>query len=160
MPQVNHHMRICIAPFACPLKNGKENAKNFPYWNRLVELLKAEGHHVIQLAIHGDKFINAIEVAINKSYDELKIILKSCDTWMSVDTFFNHFAQLHEPTKRGIVLWGKSNPAHFGYNNNVNLFKNKSYFRPDQWRWWEYVDYNADAFVKPEVVMEALKNLA
>ena len=58
----------------------------------------------------------------------------------------------------GIVLFGQSDPAHFGYPTNINLLKDKKYLRKEQFLFWwhESVAFRADAFVGPEVVVKTL----
>jgi hypothetical protein len=61
--------------------------------------------------------------------------------------------------KKGIVLWSVSNPKIFGHPENINLVKDPKYQVPNQFGWWEFVDHNPEAFVEPQVVVDAVKQL-
>jgi hypothetical protein len=54
--------------------------------------------------------------------------------------------------------FGQSDPNIFGYPGNINLLKDRSYLRPEQFlHWWhETVFYKEDAFVSAETVTETL----
>jgi hypothetical protein len=60
--------------------------------------------------------------------------------------------------KQGIVLWSVSDPNIYGHPENINLLKDRSYLAKNQFLWWDFVEYNADAFVSPEEVIYNLHN--
>jgi hypothetical protein len=62
-----------------------------------------------------------------------------------------HFCWFHGV--KSIVLWGRSDPEIFGHPENINLLKDRQYLRPEQFRWWDDVEYSEDVFVSPEVVI-------
>jgi hypothetical protein len=74
---------------------------------------------------------------------------------MSCDSFFQHFCW--DLGKPGVVVFGQSDPNIFGHPENINLLKDRSYLRDKQFWIWEQAEYKEDAFVNPEVVLEALK---
>jgi ADP-heptose:LPS heptosyltransferase len=141
---------IIIAPYAQKLRNGKNNPKNYPWWPELISLINEP---IVQIGIEGE--IQLVEdFRKNLPLNELKSLVLECRTWISVDSFFQHFAwDLNKP---GIVLWGQSDPLIFGHPENTNLLKDRKYLREKQFWWWEQCDYNAEAFVKPEEIIKYL----
>jgi len=45
---------ILISPYSRPLRNGKNNPKNFPYWREVVDLLKTK-NDIVQIGVEGEK---------------------------------------------------------------------------------------------------------
>jgi ADP-heptose:LPS heptosyltransferase len=142
---------IIIAPYAQKLRTGKENPKNYPYWETLIEKI---GEPVIQVGVEGEKQL-VEDFRKNLSVDELCALLKECRTWIGVDSFFQHLAW--RENKKGIVLWGPSDPVIFGHPENINLLKDRSHLVENQFIWWEAHEHRNDRFVKPQVVLEYLK---
>lgn len=149
-------MRIIISPYSQKLR-GKltENPKNYPWWPELIQLL--QGNELIQVGVGDEPRLIGCAHEFNLSYPKLKELLLSCDLFFSVDNFFPHFA--HHYGKHGVVLWGPSNPEIFGYSQNLNLYKDKSYFRPDQFGLWESCERIEEAFVSPTKVFEAFSSI-
>jgi hypothetical protein len=142
---------IIISPYAKKLRNGKNNPKNYPWWPELISLIKHDT--IIQVGVEGETQL-VEEFRTNLSLDELKSLVLECRTWISVDSFFQHFAwDLNKP---GIVLWGQSDPNIFGHPENINLLKDRKYLREKQFWWWEQCDYIEEAFVKPEEIIKHL----
>lgn len=159
-------MKVLISPFAQLLRNGKENPKNFPYWNELIYRLIDRGIDVIQIGSLKDTRINykevpphdhmgSFEFKQNLKLKEIANLLKECDTWVSVDSFLQHLNQCWV-RKRGIVIFSQSDPRIFGYPTNNNLLKNRTYLREKQFWLWEQCEYNKDAFVTAEEVYKAI----
>lgn len=141
---------ILISPHARPLRNGQPNPKNYPFWSELTSLIP---YPMIQVGAKGES-----QLVPNAMFDldlaALAQQIKDCDTWISVDSFFQHYAwSLNKP---GIVLWGQSDPLIFGHHSNVNLLLDRSYLRQQQFWLWEQAEYRTDCWVKPSVVVEAL----
>jgi ADP-heptose:LPS heptosyltransferase len=143
---------IIISPYSKLLRNGKENPKNYPYWEQLLQLIP-KNIHVVQIGIDGEKQL-VDDFRKNLSIYDLKNLIKQCDTWIGCDSFFQHLAW--SEGKQGIVLWSVSNPDIFGHPENINLLKDKKYLTPNQFLWWESVEFNKDAFVFPEEVVKYL----
>ena len=141
---------IVIAPYAQKLRNGKENPKNYPYWE---ELIKQIDEPIIQVGIEGEKQL-VDNFCKGLSINDLCQLLVKCRTWIGVDSFFQHLAW--REGKQGIVLWGPSDPLIFGHPENINLLKDKKYLAPNQFLWWEQTEYLAERFVEP---LEVLKHL-
>jgi hypothetical protein len=144
---------ILISPWSRPLLKEGKNPKNYPWWKELVTMINDKGIFTTQIGIKGEELIGCKEVLFNKSYDDIRNQLCICDTWISVDNFFPHFANLYGQ-KPGIVLWGQSDPELYGYKQNINLLKDRSYLRQFQYDMWEACSYREDCFVTPEQVME------
>lgn len=149
-------MKIIIHAYAQKLRDTDNiNPKNYPYWEELVSKLQKLGHSIIQVGLpHENKLVEDFRTINIKDLDQL---LLECDTWIAVDSFFHHLAW--RAKKPGIALFGPSNPAIFGHKENINLYKNKKYFRPDQFGIWEQCTYNKAAFVKPDEVIKHLNKL-
>lgn len=141
---------IIIHPFAKPLQNGKINPKNYPYWKELISLLNEP---VVQIGVEGEEQL-VEDFRKNLSIMELRELIKDCKTWIAVDSFFQHLAW--SEGKQGIVLWSVSDPIIFGHDSNINLLKNRKYLAKNQFLWWDFTEYNHDAFVKPEEVIKFL----
>lgn len=149
--------KIVITPWAAKMPD-RENAKNFPHWPEVVSMLRSLGAHTIQVGLAGEKFIGCDEMVLNPTQDHLNQLLAECDTFVSVDSFFPHFAAYHN--KKGVVIFSKSDPKIFGHSIHLNLLKSREYLRPDQFRWWRDVDLDKAAFVAPnEVVAGVLEIL-
>lgn len=148
---------IIIAPFAKGMRNGELHPKNYPYWPSLITLLQNAGYNVIQVGIGGETQL-VPDFRKNLTLEQLAELTLKAKTWISVDSFFQHFAWDLGVT--GISLFGQSDPNIFGHPENVNLLKDRKYLREKQFWMWEQCTFNPDAFVKPEVVLEAIKNYA
>ena len=146
-------MRIVIHPWSRKLRNGNENPKNYPYWKELIRELVKE-HELIQIGELGEERL-VDNFRTNLSFDDLKELLYECDIWISIDSFLQHLAW--RIGKKGIVLFGQSDPIIFGHKENINLFVDKKFFRPWQFQTWEEIDYNKDAFVSIDKVLNLIK---
>lgn len=146
-------MKIILFPWAKVMRNGLKHPKNYPYWSELIELLENEGHELIQLGVTGEvQLVNDFRQNLN--YGDLCNTVKDCDTWIGVDSFGQHLAW--SVGKRGIALFGQSDPLIFGHSENINLLKDRKYLRQQQFWLWEQCEANDEAFVAPEDVITAL----
>lgn len=141
---------IIIAPYAQKLRNGLNNPKNYPYWKELVSLIEEP---IIQVGVEGEEQL-VDDFRKNLNLNELETLVLQSRTWISVDSFFQHFCW--DLSKPGIVLWGQSDPLIFGHPENINLLKDRSYLREKQFWLWEQCDYKEDCFVKPKEVINFL----
>lgn len=150
--------KVIIAPWSAKMPDGRNNAKNYPYWSEVIHKLHFLGVSTVQIGRVGEDVIGCKSVFFNKSDDDLRKLLDECDTFISVDSFFPHFAAYHR--KKGLVIFGKSDPEIFGHSLHVNILKSRTYLRPDQFRWWNDVEYDIDCFMYDnEVVKEIIKLL-
>jgi glycosyltransferase involved in cell wall biosynthesis len=147
---------VMIAPFSNKLPTG-ENPKNFPYWPEMVSLMRAAGIYTIQVGIAGEKSIDADEMLFNPSNETLKKFVLGSDSFVSVDTFFQHFAAFHK--KRGVVIFSQSDPNIFGHSLHVNILKSREYLRDNQFNLWTQATYNKDTFPTAYQVFMELLNL-
>lgn len=141
---------VLVSPFAKPLRNGKRNGKEYPYWLELIQLLKDKGFYVIQIGVTGEPQLTE-DFRVNLSFKELAALLGTCRTFISCDNFFHHFAALNK--KVGIVLWGKGDPMIFGHTQNHNLLLSRSFLRANQFGIWEEEEYDPTVFVAPAEVI-------
>ena len=147
---------IIIFPYAKPLRNNSQlHPKHYPYWQLLVALLQ-EFAEVIQVGAGNEEQIPGItDFRKNLSLTELAELVDKCSTWISVDSFSQHFCW--DLGKKGIVLWGQSDPNIFGHPENINLLRSRDFLRKNQFWIWEQAIYNPDAFVTPDKVIAVLK---
>jgi ADP-heptose:LPS heptosyltransferase len=141
---------IIISPFVKPLRDGKNNPKNYPYWETLIEMIDEP---IVQVGVEGEKQLVS-DFRKNLHISELRKLIQECRTWISCDSFFQHLAW--DEKKPGIVLWGPSDPLIFGHHENVNLLKDRSHLTPNQFLWWEATEHKNERFVKPKEVLEYL----
>lgn len=142
---------ILLSPFAKPMRNGESHPKNYPWWEEVVSRIDEE---IIQVGSSGESlFVKDSKQGL--SLDELGLLVDQCKTWLSVDSFFQHFCW--ERKKPGIAIFAQSDPNIFGHPENINLLKDRKYLREQQFWLWEQCEFNADSFVKPDIVLEALK---
>jgi ADP-heptose:LPS heptosyltransferase len=141
---------IIISPYAQKLRNGKENPKNYPYWKELIAIIDQP---IVQVGVKGEQQL-VEDFRLNLSISELTQLVQECKTWISVDSFFQHFCW--DLKKPGIVIWSQSDPIIFGHKENINLLKDRSYLRKDQFHIWEQCEYNKDAFISPTQVLKHL----
>lgn len=142
---------IVIAPYAKSLHNGKQNPKNYPFWQELLALIDEP---VIQVGIAGEQPLTT-DFRTNLPLTDLKQLIKDCRIWISCDSFFQHLAWAEG--KPGIVLWSVSDPNIYGHPENINLLKGREYLAPNQFLWWENHAHNPDAFLSAQDVFNHLQ---
>ena len=141
---------IIISPYSKALRNGKINPKNYPYWKELIALIKEP---IIQIGIEGEEQL-VPDFRKNLSLTELEVLVDECRTWISCDSFLQHFGW--DRKKYGIVLWSVSDPLIFGHPENINLLKDRSNLVQNQFLWWEFTDHDPNKFFNPNLVLECL----
>lgn len=152
-------MKVLISPFAQKLRNGKENPKNFPYWEELVLKMIVNGITPVQIGANKDAPIKGVtDFRQGLKLNQIRELIKECETWISVDSFLQHMNQYYDK-KRGIVIFSQSDPRIFGYPTNINLLKDRSYLRDKQFWLWEQCEYNKEAFVSSDEVFFTLMKL-
>jgi hypothetical protein len=139
---------IIISPFAKKMRNNKPHPKDYPFWE---ELIKKIPDSIVQVGVEGEKQL------VEDFRKNLSKLIHQCDTWIAVDSFFQHLCW--DLKKPGIVLFGQSDPLIFGHPENINLLKSRLFLREKQFWLWEQCEANDDAFVSPNVVLDALLNL-
>jgi ADP-heptose:LPS heptosyltransferase len=145
---------LIISPFAKQMRNGEQHPKNYPHWKTLIEGFNQRyGDHIVQVGVTGEEHL-VEDVRHNLSLPDLASLIKESTTWIALDSFVQHYGW--DLGKRGIALWGQSDPIIFGHPENINLLKDRKYLREKQYWLWEQAVFNADSFVEPEVVLDAL----
>lgn len=147
---------ILISPWSRVLRDGTYNAKNYPWWDDVIEGLKDE-FNIVQIGLDGEKKL-VEDVRFNLKLADIAQLIEDCYTWISVDNFLPHLAHLvGDPPKPGIVLWGTSDPNVFGYKENKNLLKSRKYLRKNQFGVWDGVKHDPNVFVSADKVIEAVR---
>ena len=135
---------ILIHAHAQAMRNAMPNPKNYPWWPEVLAQLASP---LVQIGLAADPTL------VDDFRSNLSLA-DTCDYWLSVDSFLPHLAQ--HLFKSGVVLWSKSDPAIFGYPENLNLLKDRKYLRAKQFRIWEEESYDPDAFLDPASVLRAI----
>jgi ADP-heptose:LPS heptosyltransferase len=149
-------MHVVISPFSKKMRNGKENPKNYPHWKEVVERLQEEAYEVFQISVDSEPDLGCDERLTNMPIWDLQSLIERSHVWIAVDNFLGHFA--HHIGKPGIVIFGKSDPAIFGYPENCNMLKHQMYLRQKQFDIWERESFNAKVFVDPEEIVKQVEN--
>ena len=142
---------IIISPYSKSLISGKQNPKNYPYWKELIEMIDEP---IVQVGIEGEKQLVS-DFRKDLPITELRKLIQECRTWISCDSFFQHLGW--DEGKKGIVLWGVSDPLIYGHPENINLLADRKHLAENQFLWWEFVEHQNERFVKPKIVLEHLK---
>jgi ADP-heptose:LPS heptosyltransferase len=133
--------KIIICKNVKPLKNGKRNPKDYPYWDELIDLLKGHSIYILN---------------VDLPLDDLEALILDSDFFVSIDSFFQHFAW--SVGKRGAVIFSVTDPLIFGHKTNINIIKNRSFLRKNQFLFMEQEPYNVLAFESPENVYGILQS--
>tara|TARA_R110000868_G_scaffold213710_1_gene463838 strand:+ start:175 stop:618 length:444 start_codon:yes stop_codon:yes gene_type:complete len=144
---------ILLSPFAKKMRNGKKHPKDYPHWETLISMIDED---IVQVGIEGEQQLVA-DFRKNLPLSDLKELVLQCRTWVSVDSFFQHFCW--DLGKSGIVLFGQSDPKIFGHPENINLYADKKFFREKQFWMWEQAEVIDDAFLKPRVILDYINNI-
>lgn len=149
---------IIISPWSKRTPNGEHCAKNYPFWNEVVSILHGLHFTTIQIGVKDEQLIGCTDVKFNLNHRELLQLLKDNKNWISVDNFFQHFA--HYYGFKGTVIFSKSDPNIFGYKENNNLLKNRTFLRKDQFLFWNNEKVDNNSFVSPNEVVNSVITLA
>lgn len=150
-------MKIIIFPFSRKLSDKPHpKSPKLEWWEHLVKLLRSHGHSLIQVGISGEEKL-VEDVRHDLPLTELSDLILESDTFIGIDSFGQHLCW--DLGKQGIVIWGQSDPLIFGHPEHVNLLKDRKYLREKQFWLWTQTEFNADVFVSPEIVVDALNRL-
>ena len=146
---------IIIHPFSKALLSGKENPKNYPYWQELIAMIDEP---IVQIGVTGERQL-VDDFRCDLPIAELRSLIQECRTWVGVDSFFQHLCWTEN--KPGVVLWSVSDPLIFGHPENTNLLKDRRFLAPNQFLWWEATEFNIDNFLMPMEIIPYIqaKNL-
>jgi len=142
---------IIISPYAKALPNGGVNPKNYPFWSELISMISEP---IVQVGVHGEQPL-VDDLRFGLSLPDLAVLIAQCRTWISCDSFFQHYCW--DLGKPGIVLWGQSDPNIYGHHSNINLLKDRSYLYHNQFLSWDLMPLRTDCWVEPQTVLTALK---
>lgn len=153
-------MVIIVSPFSRKLNSGQKNPKNYPYWREVVQQLKQRyaDCEIWQVGFLDEERIPTIDRYVwDKSFVEIEQLLRQAEGFVSVDNYFHHLATV--VGKMGVVIWSVSDPAIFGHPTHFNIYKDKSFFRPNQYDIWEHSVYNPEAYVEPQTVVQTFNEI-
>lgn len=153
----NKRKTVVVVPWSAKLPSGRENPKNYPFWVDVVSKLRSEGVHTVQIGGYGERLVGCDEAKFGLSMLELKALLDEAVTFVSVDSFFHHFAAFYG--KKGVAIFGKSDPEIFGHHMHTNLLKSREYLRKEQFKWWFEEPYSKDVFIDDNQVVKAIMEL-
>ena len=147
---------IIISPFSKPTFSNQPNPKNYPYWKQLINLIKNKypQQYILQVGVTDEEDLGCDCFLRDLPLEVLKTLIKGCDISISVDNFFHHLASI--VGKKGIVIFGLSDPLIFGDENNINILKDRKYLRADQFNFWDSVPPNIESFVEPEHIVNKI----
>lgn len=130
---------IPFFPYASLTPIGTRSPKEYPYWADVIRSLKGNGIYLMQVnKTKFDPVIEGVEGYISDlPLEDVVGILSEHLTWIAVDNFAQHLSRFTNPLKRGIVVWGPSDPDLFGYPENFNIYKSREHFRPNQYDTWD-----------------------
>lgn len=126
---------ILLTPYSSSRKDGKNNAKNYPYFAEVIDIVKKSIPNVNFIQpVTGQGIIKGATPEIMDLEEVEKFLLEKAHTWLSVDTFTQHMVNSLPFIKPGVVVFGPSDPELFGYRYNVNLLKSRNCLRPNQYQ--------------------------
>jgi len=99
-------------------------------WESLVSGIQGLGYKVYQVGGQEDERIEGCDkYFLGIDYRLTMALLEKSRGFVSVDTFLGHAG--HAIGKKGVVLFGPSDPFFFGHDSNINIFhKNGCFERP------------------------------
>jgi len=74
---------------------------------------------VIQIGFKSEPLLKDVINMTNLPVRAIFPLMKYCKTFISIDSFLQHVSAAYD--KKGIVLWGGTDPKKLGYEHNVNL---------------------------------------
>ena len=148
---------IIIQPWARKLRNESLNPKSpdIEWWKELISKIPYN-IKIVQIGQTGEEIL-VPDYHFDLKIKDIKELVHRCDTWISIDSFFQHLAW--QENKQGIVIFSQSDPNIFGHTSNINLLKNRSYLRNNQFGTWEECQYIKESFVSPQEVINNLMKL-
>lgn len=150
---------VLFSPFSQKLRNNQMNPKNFPHWQELIILLRQSGKvdEIWQVGVGNEyRFEGTTQRFFDKPIGEVAELANKSTVWLSVENFMPHLCNAFGVATKGIVIFSKSDPKHYGYPQNINLLKSKSYLRKDQFFIWEQCDFQEDAFISAKAVFDEI----
>lgn len=144
---------ILIAPYAKAMRNNKPHPKNWPHWKELISKINEP---IVQVGVDGEIPL-VTDFRKGLTLKELEILIHECKTWIAVDSFLQHYAWSFG--KKGIAIFGQSDPKIFGHIENINMLKDRKYLREKQFWLWEQCSERDDCWVTADEVLVQLNSL-
>ncbi|MHA1867613.1 MAG: hypothetical protein ACTSXD_06055 [Candidatus Heimdallarchaeaceae archaeon] len=144
--------KVAIAPYSRKLSENQKNPKDYSYFPKLIRLLREniKGCKIIQLGEEGEELF---DIDIDLQGLPVKFLTNELLTFnliISVDSFVPHLCAAIG--KQCVVLFSVTDPKIFGHKLNINLIKDKKYIAENKFDRVEQIEYNPEAFLKPEYV--------
>jgi len=79
------------------------------------------GFAIIQIGLRTEPLLKNVINMVNLTTRQIFPLMKYCKTFIVIDSFLGHLSAAFE--KKGIVLWGGTDPKKLGYSHNINLEK-------------------------------------
>ena len=117
-----------------PWSRHKDNAKNYPYWKELVDLLNKRDWVTIQVGVDGEEKICG-DFRTGLTLPELEKLLLDAGHFIAIDNFLHHMA--YHLGVKGVTIYGPSDPLIFGYSTQLNILKSRDYLREDQFGFYK-----------------------
>lgn len=174
-----------IQPFSHNF-NGKGNAKNYPWWDELIQLIieeieiikydiafqKKPDYHCMEtkekitsiyrlypIAISDPKNepLKRVRTYFNIPHEKIIELAKNAEFFISIDSFLQHLIYCEKINIPGFVIWGKSDPKIFGYQVFHNILKSEKYLRKNQYLDWKNEKINHEVFLKPKEIIKIIQ---
>ena len=103
------------------IETRSETSKDWAFrnWDKLIDLLK-EKYQCIQIGgQHEYEVDNAPSLIGNTNLRELFALVNNCTAFISSDTVTSHIGAALR--KKGVVLWGPTDPKEWGYDLHKNI---------------------------------------
>jgi hypothetical protein len=103
---LNNGKKIALICSSAAIVQDQESNKNWKEirWLKLVNELQQRGYYVIQVGTSKDNQIPMVDMKfLDQPLSNLASLVDNCSLWVSVDTFFHHFASSIKPNV-GICL--------------------------------------------------------
>jgi hypothetical protein len=103
-----------------PSSQAPRKAYNPKHWERLAEMLGANGHLVIQTGRSQERYIRHTYSLLGLTNPrQLIALVKRADLVVTCDSFAMYAAHLVE--KPAVVLWGPTSHKHYGFPGHLHL---------------------------------------
>jgi len=155
---MNNTIIIHANPAKGNAQKVEQNAKCYAHWQEVINLLLDKGFKVIQIAASNEKIYSDVYTKMNLPFPEISKLCEKADAIIAVDSFMPHLVNLYKVKIPIIVLWTENDPNIFGYEGHIHLFKDRKYFRPQQycWRPWGDTVINQEESIEPEIVVDTV----
>ena len=110
--------------------NVENQGRNYKYGQELINILKEEYPNINIIVFkhpnEQEEYLGETKSIFN-TREDFMILSKYCLTFICIDSALQHMVSNIKFNKKGIVLWGATEPHRFGYENNVNIISNYPY---------------------------------